>query len=399
MIADKYAEYMYGLIDKVVSEIGPREACSDEEKRLGSLFASEVGPVCEKVDKEAFTCNPRVAFGVFPFFVALYFAGLIFYYVLPPVTAALIALVLFIFFFEVVRYWELIDWLLPKKEGDNVAGVVKPRGEVRKRVIFSAHLDSAFEFKLWYWFKNFSIPVLVTAVIAFLLLFGAGLARTVANSRGVPGAGIYSILGIICIALAPVVFLLVFLRTGDLVPGAMDDMAGVSVLAGLAKYLEEARESGGFYPENTEVVLLGMSSEEAGLRGAKRYAARHESELKAIPTYGIFWDGIYDEQYLVVNRREIFPGAKHDPYLVKLAQDTARKNDFEIKTGMIPIGASDAAVFSKCGISAVHLCCQDTSKLAPNYHTRLDTIEYIRPESLAVSLQMSIDMLETIDRA
>lgn len=399
MIADKYSGYMHGLVDRVVTEIGPREACSDEEKKLGDLFAGEVGPACEKVNKETFTCNPRVAFGVFPFFVALYFAGLVFYYVFPPVTVVLVALVLFIFLFEVVRYRELIDWMLPQKEGENVAGVVKPRGEVRKRVIFSAHMDSAFEFKLWYWFKNFSIPVLVTAVVAFLVLFGVGIARTIAGSRGFTWAGPYGTLGIICIALSPVVFLLVFLRTGDLVPGAMDDMAGVSVLAGLAKYLEEAKESGGFYPENTEVVLLGMSSEEAGLRGAKRYTARHDNELKAIPTYGIFWDGIYDEQYLVVNRREIFPGAKHDPYLVKLAQDTARKNNFEIKTGMIPIGASDAAVFSKNGISAVHLCCQDTSKLAPNYHTRLDTIDYIRPESLAVSLQMSIDMLESIDRA
>lgn len=399
MIADRYRDYMYGLIDRAVSEIGPREACSDEEKRLGVLFASEIGPACEKVEKESFTCSPRVAFGMFPLFVALYIAGLVFYYVFPPVTAGLVAVVLLLFVVEVVRYHEAVDWLFPKREGVNVVGTIRPRGEIRQRVIFSAHMDSAFEFKLWYWFKNYSTIMLVVSILAFLLLFGAGLARTIVGSWGVPEPGVYSVLGIICIALAPVVFMLVFFRTGDLVPGAMDDMAGVSVLAGLAKYLEDAREGGEFYPENTEVLLIGMSSEESGLRGAKRYAARHLDAMKAMPTYGIFWDGIYDEQYLVVNKRELFPGAKHDPYLVNLVRETAGKNGLKIKTGIIPIGASDAAVFSKSGIPAVHVCCQDTSKLAPNYHTRLDTIEFIRPESLAVSLQISIDMLESIDRA
>lgn len=398
MIADRYRDYMYELTDRVISDIGSREACSEQEKQLGDLFAEEIGPACERVDKETITCSPRAAFGAFPFFVAAYVVGLVFYYVLPPVTLCLTTIVVFVFFFEMIRDREVIDWLYPRKEGENVAGTVKPSGEVKKRVVFSAHLDSAFEFKLWYWFKNFSIPIMVAALAAFLLLFGSSLARTIVGARGVP-TGAYSVLGTICIALVPVVALLVVFRTGDLVPGAMDDMAGVSVLAGLAKYLQEARERGDFYPEHTEVVLVGMSSEESGLRGAKRYAARHLEEMKAIPTYGIFWDGIYDEQYLVVNKREICPGAKHDSYLVELAEDTAEKNGFPIRTGVIPIGASDAAMFSRAKIPAVHVCCQDTTRLVPNYHTRLDTMEYVRPESLAVSLQMSIDMLESIDRA
>lgn len=40
---------MYNLIDKVLKEIGPREAYSDEEKELGRLFADEIRPACERV--------------------------------------------------------------------------------------------------------------------------------------------------------------------------------------------------------------------------------------------------------------------------------------------------------------------------------------------------------------
>ena len=121
---------------------------------------------------------------------------------------------------------ELIDFLFARKEGENVAGIVAPRGEVRRRVIFSGHFDSAFEFKLWYWFKNFSIPIMIAAVFAFLLLFGASLARAIQNSRGFPGGGAYTVLGIACIALLPLVALFLVFHTRDLVPGAMDDLAG-----------------------------------------------------------------------------------------------------------------------------------------------------------------------------
>jgi aminopeptidase-like protein len=35
--------------------------------------------------------------------------------------------------------------------------------------------------------------------------------------------------------------------------------------------------------------------------------------------------------------------------------------------------------------------------LVPNYHTRLDTLERVRPDSLAVMLQVVLDMIEEID--
>ena len=50
MIAEKYTDYMYDLIDKVMKTIGPRESCSDQEKRLGRMFADEVADCCDRVE-------------------------------------------------------------------------------------------------------------------------------------------------------------------------------------------------------------------------------------------------------------------------------------------------------------------------------------------------------------
>lgn len=398
MIADRYKGYMYDLIDLVIRDIGPRGSCSEEERRLGRLYAAEIKPACERVDVERFTCSPQAFMGFFPFLVLGYIAGVVLFFFLPPVSLILAALGIAVLFYEVVRYREFIDFLYPRREGENVIGVVRPSGKVNRRVIVSAHFDSAYEFKVWYWFKGFAVPLMAVAFTAPVLLFAFGLARTIADPGADSGALAWKVLGIILIALAPLVAPFFLFHTSDLVPGAMDDMAGVAVLAGLGKYLADARGSGEWYPENTEVVLLGMSSEEAGLRGAKRYVSKHRSEMLSFPTHCIFLDCIYDERYLSVYTRELWPGARHDPYLVELAQEAAAANGLAIKTGVIPVGSTDASAFSLAGVSSVSMSCQDTSRLVPNYHTRHDTVDKIRPESLAVSLQMVLDMIERIDR-
>ncbi|MDI7253412.1 MAG: M28 family peptidase, partial [Actinomycetota bacterium] len=329
--ADRYADYMYGLVDRVMREIGPRESCSEAERELGRLFAREVEDACQEVRFEEFTCSPGAFLGFFPFLVAGYLAALVLYYVLPPLALIIAAACVGILFFEVVRYRELIDFLFPRRKGENVIGTIPPEGEVRRRFIVSAHLDSAYEFKVWYWLKGLAVPAMALAFTGPLVLLAASLARTIAGSTGTPDTTAFRVLGYVCLVFTPFIVPFAFFHTRDVVPGAMDNMAGISVLCGLARYLQDAREREGFRPRQTEVVLLAMSAEEAGLRGAKRYAARHKDELFSLPTYAIFLDGIYDEKYLTAFRRELWCGAKMDPYLVDLAQEAARENGYPMK--------------------------------------------------------------------
>ena len=389
---------MFGLLKRVIDEIGPRPSCSDEEKRLGRLLVEEWKPFCDRVDVETFTCSPTAFLGFIRVSVLLFFAAVILYWFFPPVSFVLIAIGFGIVFFEFLRYREFIDFLFPRKQGENIIGAIRPKGEATRRVLVSAHMDSAYEFNLIYYLRNFAIPIIAIAIVGIVIAFCVSLAKTIAYFGGFADATAFAALGYTMIAFTPIIGLFLFFHTYKPVPGAMDDMAGVAVVAGLGKYLDEARRAGDWLPERTEVVLLATSSEEAGLRGAKRYASKHLQEMKTTPTYGLFLDGIYDEKYLTVTNRELCTGAKHDPELVKMAQDTAASHNWPIAVRMIPIGGTDAAAFSVKGIPAVCLLCQDTSKAVPNYHTRDDTYEHIRPESLAVSLQLVIDMIQRIDK-
>jgi aminopeptidase YwaD len=403
MGVERYRDYMYSFADTALADIGPRGSCSAEEAELAHRFAREIEPFCDRVEVEEMECAPGAFLGAFPYLVALYAAGLAAYFFLPPLALALSFLGFATLFLEVFHYHEFIDFAFPKRKGLNVAGVISPRGEVKQRLIVSGHFDSAYEFKLWYYLKGLAVPYMALGVLSVLTLIGASLARTIAWPDAGWGGGAFTVLGIICLALLPLMLPFVFFHTRDLVPGAMDDLTAVAVLAGLGRCLREARDDrdgqGGFFPRRTEVVLLGLSSEEAGLRGAKRYADRHREEHRALPTRGIFLDGIYDESFLMVNRREISTGARLDPGLVEMARQTADAHGYPLKVGVIPLGATDASAFARAGVPCVSLGCADTSRLTPNYHTRHDTMEYVRPESLEVSLEMVLGMLERVDTA
>ena len=398
MLANRYQDYMFGLLKKVIDEIGPRPPCSEAEKKLGRLLVEEWKPICDRVDVEPFICSPTAAVGSYYILALLYFASIILYWFFPPLALALAAINCAIAFLEGFRLREFVDFLFPRKQGENVIGAIQPKGERTQRVIVSAHMDSQYEWNHWYYLKDFAVLVQMSAVVALLLAFAGSLAKTIAYFNVFSSPGALNGIGIAMIALSPIAVLFLFYTSWKPVPGATDNMSGVAVVAGLGKYLEEAKRNRGRFPERTEVVLLATSSEEAALRGAKRYVKRHLEELRATPTYVLNLDGIMDEKFLAVLRREFFNGAIHDPSLVKMAQEVAASYHWPMAAVTMPIpGGTDTAHFSKNRIPAISIYCMDTSRILPNVHTRNDTYDYVRPESLSVSLQLVIDMIQRID--
>jgi aminopeptidase YwaD len=397
MQADKYQDYMYDLVKRVVDEIGPRPACSEAERKLGRLLSEGWQPICDRVETEPFTCRPGAFLGVIRVSVVLFFASIVLYWFYPFAAFVVAVLSLTALVFELVRYREFIDFLYLPEQGENIVGTIRPRGETRRRVIVSAHQDSAYEFRLWRLFGNAAVPIMVLALLVILTAVAGSLAKTIAYLGGSEGAVAYTVIGIVMAAFAPLAGLFLFFLSDKAVPGAMDDMSGIAIVDATGRCLHESRNSGGFYPENTEVILLATSSEEAGLRGAKRYVKKHLAELKRTPTYGIFLESTADERHLTAATGELFTGAKHDRTLVEMACKIAAGHGWPIKSKSIPLGATDAVAFSKKGIRATCLLSQDTTRLVPNYHTREDTPEHVRPEALSVTLQMVIEMIQRID--
>ena len=394
MIAQEYRDEMLRLMETVLEEIGPRESCGEAERRLGERLRRRWSELGHTVQGEPFRCHPRAFLGCIPFSVGLYLGAAACYWLAPGLAVLFAAAALALIVFELLRQRELVDPLFPEAEGRNVVARIPPPGECRRRVIVSAHQDSAYEFNLWYFMKSAAIPVMAVALVAPVVPLLGGLAQLLGASAE---TSLVHGLGVLSLALYPVVGLNLFFHTSSVVPGAMDDLAGIAVLDGVARALAAIPCDDEAALAHTEVVLLATSAEEAGLRGARRFAEAHRSELKALPCHVLNVDGVYDERFLTVIERELALGVRHDPRLVALAERVATRRGWKLRRGLIPFGGTDAAAFAWAGVSSVSLLCQDISRLAPNYHTRLDTLERVRPESLTVMLQLVLDMIREID--
>ncbi len=366
--------------------VGPRASCSPGERAVGRLLEQRFATFCDEVRAEPFVCHPHAFLGFIPFVSTMTLVALAALGAAPAFAVALAATAAVVTIAELLLYVELVDPLFPRRTGTNVIGVVRPRGAVTQRVILSAHQDAAWEFNLWYWFKTLGVPVnLLGLGAAPLFVVGVGIVSLAgALPAGAPvgwGAAL----------LAPFVVLHLVFHTFRVVPGAMDDLAGLATITAVARALAADGLA------HTELVLVACSSEECGLRGAKRFVAAHREALAAIPTIDINVDGVYDERFLTVVTRELTTGARHDPALVALARSVAHDLGHPIASGMIPFGATDASAFAAGGLRTVALLCQDIRRLPDNYHTRRDTLDRVRPQSLQVMADVVGAMVRRLD--
>lgn len=378
---------MMRFIERALKTVGPRPSCSKEERALGHILETDWQDFCDDVRADAFSCAPHAFLGVIPIAAGMSLLSIGILSHLPWLSALISGFAASVVIWELLFYRELADRVFPSKQGVNVIGIIPPNKEVRRRVVLTAHQDSAWEFNLWYWFKSAGVVINLLGLVGMLVPLVLGLLVTFDVLAADGSTCIWS-----SVLVAPFIALHLFFHTGNIVPGAMDDLAGLAVITEAGRSLAAQRL------DHTEIWLVACSAEECGLRGSKRFVAKYGWVLHQLPTWDINIDGVYDEAYLAAVTRELTTGTVHDPNLVSLAQSVADNNGWKMQRAVIPFGGTDAASFASAGIRSVALLCQDTNTLAPNYHTRLDTLDRVRPESLTVMHGVVTGMVSAIDQ-
>ena len=300
-----------------------------------------------------------------------------------------IAMLLFIFYF--VLYRPIIDWMFPECEGTNVTAVRPCSGEVRRRIFLNGHIDAAWEFTLNHHFGGvvFEIPnamaligVTFNIVISVCALCGSGAWTQTAARWGL-------------------VFLPFFIAiwfTYDpkvVVDGANDNLTGCYMGIALLQQMQQH----GINLEHTEVGVILTGSEEAGLRGAKAWAAAHRSDYRDVPTFVACFDTIHDPRFLAVNERDLNSTVKADPVLSALFIQAAEDVNVPCRRGRVPLfgGSTDSAAFTQGGFRSVGITGLN-HKLEDYYHTRKDSWDNLNEEGLDNCYRATVRMLERIDR-
>lgn len=376
----------YNLVKHIIEKFGPRRAGSDAETKAQEYLSEQIKSFCDNVVVEPFKDALRAKFASLKLFCLGFYAAL----VLPKFSVEAAILVAFangfLFLFHFVMYYNWLDFLFPKIESRNVIGNIEPRGTTKTTLIFAGHMDSTPEFIWWYWLKDWGVRLMVLGGISFAALPVYYLVAYIV------GWQVWmSIPWWIFVASTPFSLTFFFIHGTKIVDGAQDNLSGVAVAHGVAKKLSTNRL------QNTRVRFISFGSEETGLKGSDAYVKRHKTELESENAFLVNLDGILDIEHMHIIQKELSLGEKHDERLINALGVAFEKHGLEKKLGTIPIGATDAASFSRYDVPAVSIVGLPMDSLHPTYHTRLDTIECLSASTLDKMTDILVDFAKKWD--
>jgi len=416
-ISKEDSEYMYNFVKRIIKDVGPRMPCSPQEAQAAKIIKKEFEKSCDDVVIEPFSCHPKAFLGWIKLVVIMTFISMLLYFIIQIVSNAYIVVILAIISFTLVflpliimweeffNYKEFIDPLFRKKSSQNVIGSFKPKEEPKKIIIFSSHIDSAIEFKLLKILGFGFIPLAFGGIIIMLIwLFLSFLTMIFVLIGLMTLKALFLTMTVWLLIIGSPCFIGLFFFVplgdkGNVVPGAVDNLSSCSVVQGIARYLSKNRD---IIPDNTEIRLISFGCEEAGLRGAYRYAAAHLDELKKYDAYVVNMDGLETADGVHVIDFEPTTRTKHSEEIIQKIIKAAEMGGIKIsrfgsgkleKTLGRLSGGSDAAAFSKANIKAGFINSADWKTRSSYYHQSTDTPDKIRDGTLETALCICINFL------
>lgn len=377
-------------IKKICKDIGPRPAGSEQEHEAQKLMAAELDGACDKVEIEPFDVHPGAFLGwILTDGIMMIAAIVLFFFGMSAIALALCALSLIFAIVEFLLYKKLLDPFFPKKTSHNVVAVRKPEGEVRRRIIFSGHADSANEWRFTYYGgSKLLMPIIGLSFVGILLGLVLGIwAVAAGHAFSAADSGALNVMRYVFLVWIPILFTALFFENKKRpVMGANDDLTGCFISMAVVKYMQQHD----IRFENTEVWVVLTGSEEAGLRGAKAFCKAHKNELSDVETVFVGLDTIRDYDFAAVYSRDLTGTVKNDAGACALVKEAAKQTGLDLPYKSVFFGATDAAAVTQAGMKAVSVAAMDPAP-AKYYHTRLDTADNLDIKTVEAVLGVALE--------
>lgn len=386
-----YTNYTVREIRKICKDIGPRASGSQSERDAQMVMKQEMETCCDRVDVEDFKMSKYAFMAWVVIDGILAMLATLFNFLNVPVVSLILIIVAFVCIFgEFLIYGELLDPLFPKATSCNVVGRRTPTGEIKQRIIFSGHIDSAYEWTFTHiGGKNALFGISIYAVVGMVYVAVVSIIMLIKGDN----QGFASVMMYIQLAFVPGFISVCFFTNFKLpVVGANDNLTGSVASVAILKYLEDNNITF----ENTEVVALTTGCEEAGLRGAKAFATKHNEELKAIPSVYFGMDTLKDFDDIAIYIRDMTGTVKNDPRVCALMKKGSERAGLDLPYASVYFGASDAARVSKMGIPAATLAAMNPGP-PRYYHTRDDLPEIMEQKTIEKCLDVCLQSLFIFD--
>jgi len=347
----------------------------------------------------------------------------------PPWLTAMAALAFSIlsplpFLLQDVFGFKLLDPLLKKKQSVNVIGTLrKPgTGNAKRLLMLSGHHDSAAEITWlrllgdvkrffmrsgphdsasgqgWLRLLDYGFYVLTgTLVIGFIIALAMSIVQLTGVITGNASTIRLGTLGWVLLAypVVPAVLFALFFslerKDGGTVPGAVDNLSGSALAVAMCRFLVK---NPAYIPPDTEIRFVSFGSEEAGLRGSRRYVERHLDELKRLDARLLNFEMVAFPE-ITICTSDVNGTVRNSPEMVESVVVAAERAGVPHKIKSASLGiATDAGPFSQAGLKATTLI---PFKLPQQqiafYHQKWDGPEALTIEPLLNVLKLTLEWI------
>ena len=381
-----YVSYAVQMVMYVVSAVGPRVPGSAAEQSGQKAMMADLRNYVDTVVQEPFDFHPKAFMGFICIASFCMIAAVFFYnFKIRWASFVLNLISVIMFTFEFLMYKEFVDPIFPAGSSSNVLGIINATGEVKRIAYFNGHTDS-----MWQWQYNY---------------LGGGHLLVVMIVGAVGGMFIFQILQIVYykefqnwIAILEICFLPFYVAIAYFtnftigVEGANDNLTGCATAMAVAKYLKDNN----IRFENTEVRILLTGCEEAGLRGAKRFAALHPIANENAEVGFFAFDTIRDLDSMAVYRYDMTGTVTNDIRICSIMKRAGELGGLDLPYSTVYCGSSDAAAMTQGGYPAACFAAMDPTP-ADYYHTVRDRIQNMVPAALGHSIDVAMGSLFIFD--
>lgn len=411
IITNNDAHYAYDIVKTICTEVGPGLPGSSQERERAAIIKKELESHlgAENVVVEEFTVAPGAFLGSLPI-IAIFtllaallnisigrFLGISSW---VPAIAALVFSVISVltFILEYILYFEFVDPFFKKKQSVNVVGTLRKPGtqNVKRLLILSGHHDSALE-NTWIRFLRYgfyvTIPTVCIGIIAMLAMSIIQLTGLITANVDIVRSGTLG-WGMLIYPIVPsVIFAMFFTRrgkNGGTVPGAADNLSASALSVALCRFLVQ---NPSYIPADMEIRFVSFGSEEAGLRGSRRYVERHLDELKRLNARLLNFETVAHPEIAILTS-DVNGTVQNSPEMVKSVVAAAERARVPYKVKSYPAGGggSDAGSFTQAGLKAVTLLpFKMPQQIVAFYHQKWDRPEILTIEPLLNVLKLAFE--------
>jgi hypothetical protein len=274
------------------------------------------------------------------------------------------------FFGEATSTIHLANALVPKGKSQNVVGRLGARDLPRRRLILTAHYDTARSGLMWNprLVGNFRRIFLIQGLSMLALPVLVGVQAVTQESL----FGYLAIPFVACIALA---LLLLLQReiSYQHVPGANDNASGVGVMLSIAEAL------GADAPSDTEVMVVATGCEEAGLVGMQKFIHAHKDDLERAWLINIDSVGAGDVRYTTAEGMLL--RHKAGKALTEMAEQVAKLRDLNVSGAPFRLANLDTQPILLRRLEAFSVIATRDG-VPVNWHQDNDTYDAIDPDAV-----------------